>query len=359
MDLSEPFQPERYDLTFENTVSEEKAKSPTPQPPEVDDDILPSPQIDDIVIPEEEYISFPKADTSASLFVGASVTTFQAISILMSWFSSFPGISKSAFSRLLFILQHFILPEGNNLPDSYDKAYDLIKPFLSPAKQYHCCINDCVVYRNSNAGEYEGLSKCPVCNEERYEAGTMIPRKQFKYISVATTLRRLFGNSSMSKLLQDHVSKTGNNIVSSIHQSKGWKAWYSSEGVFKGDHRGLAFAICTDGLNPYAHEKTTYSMWPIFLVPLNLPHHVRMKVGSMLLTGIIPGPKEPNDLDPYMDIVVDDIMDLSKLTVFDAFKNEYFQPQANILLHILDYPGQNKVFRDQGTAKANKVTDFI
>ena len=147
--------------------------------------------------------------------------------------------------------------------------------------------------------------------------GTVIPRKQFKYISVATTLRRLFGNSSMSKLLQHHVhvSNTGKNIVRSIHESTGWKTWYSSEGVFKGDHRGLVFAFCTDGLNPYAHEKTSYSMWPIFLIPLNLPHHMRMKVGSMLLMGIIPGPKEPNDLDPYIDIVVDDIMDLSKITV--------------------------------------------
>ena len=59
-------------------MSEEKTVSPTPQPPELDEIILPSP---DIVIPEE-YISFPKADTSTKLCVGAPVTTFQAISIL-------------------------------------------------------------------------------------------------------------------------------------------------------------------------------------------------------------------------------------------------------------------------------------
>ena len=143
---------------------------------------------------------------------------------------------------------------------------------------------------------------CPFCSEERYENSSSIFQLRPPYVDFSET-----------PVCQNFLSNTGKNIVSSIHESKGWKIWYSSEGVFNGDHRGLAFAFCTDGLNPYAHEKTTYSMWPIFPHPLNLPHHMRMKVGSMLLTGIIPGPKEPNDLDPYMDIVVDDIMDLSKL----------------------------------------------
>ena len=40
------------------------------------------------------------------------------------------------------------------------------------------------------------------------------------------------------------------------------------------------------------------------------------------------------NMDPYMDIVVDDIMNTSNLNVFDAFKREHFHPSANILLHI-------------------------
>lgn len=75
-----------------------------------------------------------------------------------------------------------------------------------------------------------------------------------------------------------------------------------------------------DGLNPYAHEKTTYSTCPMSLVVLNLPHHIRIKAGSMLLTGLIPGPKEPKETDPYVDVLVDDVMSLNKLTVYDGYR---------------------------------------
>lgn len=103
-----------------------------------------------------------------------------------------------------------------------------------------------------------------------------------------------------------------------------------------------------DGLNPYAHEKTAYSTC---LIILNLPHHLRSLSGSMSLIGLIPGPKEPKNTDPYVDVLVDDVMSHNNLQVYDAHKEELFQLKANILFHIFDYPGQNKVFHRQGMRK--------
>ena len=77
---------------------------------------------------------------------------------------------------------------------------------------------------------------------------------------------------------------------------------------------------------------------------LNLPPHLRNIRGSILLTGIIPGKDEPQNLDPYMDIIVKEIKNLNGLRCFDAFQNEEFDLQVNIVMHILDYPGQNKLF---------------
>lgn len=85
------------------------------------------------------------------------------------------------------------------------------------------------------------------------------------------------------------------------------------------------------------------------LVVLNFPHHVRMRAGSMILAGLIPGPKEPKNTDPYVEVLVDDVLSLNKLKVYDAYKNEMFQLKANIVLHIFDYVGQNKVLHCQGT----------
>ena len=73
-----------------------------------------------------------------------------------------------------------------------------------------------------------------------------------------------------------------------------------------------------------------------------------MLAGSMILTGLIPGPKEPKKTDAYVEILVDDVLSLNKLKLYDAYKKENFQLKANVLLHIFEYPGQNKVLHCPG-----------
>ena len=68
----------------------------------------------------------------------------------------------------------------------------------------------------------------------------------------------------------------------------------------------------------------------------------------MMLTGIVPGPKEPEDIDPHLDLVVDDIYHLNKLRIYDGLNDKEFELQANILLHVFDYVGQTKVFKMHG-----------
>ena len=101
-------------------------------------------------------------------------------------------------------------------------------------------------------------------------------------------------------------------------------------------------------MNPFSKEKVTYLMWPIVLSILNLPRHIRYSPGSMLLVGIIPGRTEPNNMDPYLDILVDEIIEMNGSQLYDSYRKEHFQLNVDILFHILDYPGQNKVFHCQG-----------
>jgi len=66
--------------------------------------------------------------------------------------------------------------------------------------------------------------------------------------------------------------------------------------------------------------------------------------------GIIPGRKEHKNIDPYLEVLVDELLQLNGSTVFDA--ESFTLIYADILLHILNYPGQNvswtKVFHCQG-----------
>jgi len=65
----------------------------------------------------------------------------------------------------------------------------------------------------------------------------------------------------------------------------------------------------------------------------------------MLLVGIIPGNggREPKSVDPYLEIVVDELLTLSGSQFYDAFRNAPFTFKVQILNYVLDYPGLNSL----------------
>lgn len=108
------------------------------------------------------------------LFPAAEITLNQALAILFAWFCAFPGVSKEAFSQLLYLLHTFLLPSENILPASYIKSLAIINRYLVPFHEYDCCINNCIVYRNSGAGKFQEFIRCPICGEERFQSGLKI-----------------------------------------------------------------------------------------------------------------------------------------------------------------------------------------
>ena len=251
--------------------------------------------------------------SSELLYSGAVITTFQAISMLTSWFALHPGISKAAFDRLLCLFHKHILPDGNTLPKGYRDAQKILQNCITPTNEYHCCVNDCVVFRDSESEKYAQLQQCPKCKEPCYKIGSKgIPRKRFIHIPLEPRLRRMFSQKETARLFQKRSQQPNDNdmqfiSLSTIHESSAWKEWYKNDGIFDGDERAVALGICADGVNPFAKEKNSYSMWPIVLFPLNFPAKIRKSSSSMLLAGIIPGPKEARYIDPYMEIVAGDV----------------------------------------------------
>lgn len=129
------------------------------------------------------------------------------------------------------------------------------------------------------------------------------------------------------------------------------KKAYSTNGIYKGDHRGISLALCTDGVNPFAHNKVSYSMWPIMLTLLNLPRHLRNKFASIMFVGIVPsnGAQEPQSLNPYLDVLVYELLELSSCELFDAYQNAPFEFKVAVLLYVLDYPGMCKTMSVVGS----------
>ena len=198
-----------------------------------------------------------------------------------------------------------------------------------------------------------GLDTCPVCHSSRFLTGST-PAKRYTYLPIGPRLERLFGTASLSEIVQSHLQLTNDpddDYMYDIHDSPAWREAYASTGQFEGDSRAVAFAMCTDGVNPYSQNRISYSMWPIVMTLLNLPRRIQYSFSSLFLVGIVPGTgtKEPQSLEPYLEIVVDEILALSDRTLYDAYAKAPFSMKINVLLYTLDYPGIGKVFSTLGS----------
>lgn len=60
-----------------------------------------------------------------------------------------------------------------------------------------------------------------------------------------------------------------------------------------------------------------------------------------MLVGIIPSNRaqEPHSLNPYLEILLDELLELSSYTLYDAYQNAPFECKLAVLLYVLDYPG--------------------
>ena len=280
------------------------------------------------------------------LYENTPVSVLQALQQHLTWFTQHPSVSKEAFSEMLCTLHYGTLPHGNLLPDSYDKAMAMIKEYVIKPVVYHCCPNDCITFR----GDTADLTKCSKCGTDRY-LRNKIPAKSFTYFPLKPRLIRMFETPRLSEMIQSHKESldSSSDVVYDIQQSHAWKHAYSSDGPYRGDVRGISLALCADGVNPFHINRVQYSMCPIVLSLLNLPRHIRYKFSNMMLVGIIPGPKEPLSMNSYVDILVDELLELNELEIYDAYKKEMFNLRVNILSYVLDYPGIGKLFHTMGS----------
>ncbi len=298
---------------------------------------------------EEELYTSEKANLP--LFVGSSVTVLQALCGYLAWFSEHPGTSKTALSDLLRLHHEQILPAGNNLPSSYDEAYSFVKPFLLPFVVFDVCPNDCVLFRKTDRYDFSTLTKCPTCGCSRFTANRR-PARKFYYYPLGPRWKRMYGNATIAEVLQSHDMRptVDNALLQDIIGSPAWREAYSPRGYFNAEKRGISCQLSTDGVNPFSSNKVVYSMWPIMLTVLNLPKSIRNLFSNMLLVGIIPGNgnHEAKHVDPYLEVVVDELLSLSGSTFYDGYRRAPFEFKVQLLSYVLDYPGLNKVFLSTG-----------
>ncbi|KAL0285576.1 UNVERIFIED_CONTAM: hypothetical protein Scaly_2814100 [Sesamum calycinum] len=238
------------------------------------------------------------------------------------------------------------LDDDCNVDEMLDMLNDFSNAYLRENlgfkyEKIHSCPNDCVLFWK----EYENFENCPKCGtcKWKYEGSKKIPRKVLRYFPLKPRLQRLFVNKDLAENMRWHKEKLvhENDVMRHPADSELWRDFDKKYPLFADDPRSVRIGLASDGFNPFGNMSTSYSIWPVLLVPYNLPPWMCMKDPFLLLSMLIPGPKGPgNDIDVYLQPLIDELKELWEVGIeaYDAYKKENFILRAALMWTISDLP---------------------
>ena len=254
------------------------------------------------------------------------------------------SLSDNAFDELLQIVGGF-LPSDNVLPSSIYSTKKLLKAFDLGYEKIHACVRDCCLFRK----ELVCMEACPYCGASRWKVDKHtkkvrkgVPAKVLRYFPIIPRFRRMFKSAERAEQLTWHdTHKSQDGMMRHPVDSPAWKSIDNKWPTFAAESRNLRLGLSSDGFNPFGDFSSRYSCWPVILMTYNLPPSLCMSKENLMLTLLIPGPKQPgNDIDVYLQPLIEDLMELwmNGVTVYDAFRESTFNLKAILMWTINDFP---------------------
>ncbi|XP_050246160.1 uncharacterized protein LOC126694124 [Quercus robur] len=297
---------------------------------------------------DEEVRNFDKmfSDSKHELYPGCTDYTLLKFVIEMLNVKVTTNLSNKGLDMILDLLSK-ILPKGNLIPRSTYEAKKILRDLSLSYEHIHACKNDCALFWKEN----ENLDKCPVCQTPRYKdnrtGGKKIAQKVLRYFPLTPRLRRLYMSRKRAEDMRWYIEKQVNDgILRHPANSQEWKEFDLKHHEFALEPRNVRLGMATNGFNPFGNMNNNYSMWPVILIPYNLPPWLIMKEPYFMMSLLIPGPNQPgNELDVFLRPLVDELKELWEegAHTYDASCGMHFQTRAALLWTIHDYPGFNNV----------------
>ena len=253
---------------------------------------------------------------------------------------SFYQISNAAFNAILRLLS--LQFPNSCVPKSYDEALSIIRRLGLGYVSIHVCPNNCVLFRKDLAKH----DNCPKCNASRWkdaDGKKSIPEKVLRHFPLIPRLQRMFISKKSSREVQWHKLKRQpvDNELSHPADGEAWKEFDRIHFDFAADPRNIKLGIATDGFNPFGNMSTSYSMWPVFVVPYNLPPWACMDQSNFMMSLLIPGPASlGKDFNVFLEPLVEELLQLwTGVPTYDALSlEEKFNLRAAIIWSIHDFP---------------------
>ena len=254
-------------------------------------------------------------------------------------------ISEKAMFILLKFLRYFIFylssivaGDGvlgklySHFPKSVYSIRKVLKDGCSGVTEYVVCpqcfklyvYKDCVVRVGSqehslkcqhvefpNHPQRSRRQKCNTILLKRVRIGKatkLVPRKTYIYQSVLHSLTVFYSRPQFLQNCNSWKGRRGSSDggMSDVYDGVVWRNLHEIDGdPYLSLPNNLCLALNIDWFNPY--KQTPYSAGAIYLSVLNLPRAIRFKPHNTILVGMIPGPREPPNLNPFLEPLVSDL----------------------------------------------------
>nr|XP_043639519.1 uncharacterized protein LOC122610612 [Erigeron canadensis] len=259
------------------------------------------------------------------------------------------GWSNKSFSMLLEFLAD-LLPEKSLLPKTSQKVKKMLANLGLGYIKIDSCPSGCMLFWEENEKD-ESCSSCGASrwkvSQDNFESEPSPPKKKatniLRWFPLKPRLQRLFMSSKTASLMKwHHVDRVKDGKLRHPADTLVWKDFDQKYPEFARDPRNVRLTLASDGFNPFRTMNVVHSIWPVFLIPYNLPPRLVMKQPNIILSLIVPGPKGPgNKIDVYMQPLLRELKELwlDGVETYDASTKQNFQLKAALLSTISDFPG--------------------
>ena len=187
------------------------------------------------------------------------------------------------------MLGEYLLPSPNTLPRTYRDLRAIMKHFGMEYNTIDACPKDHIIYY----GEHALKTECPKCGTSRYRTDQLtkkVPQKVLRHIPIIPRLQRMFRCNNIAQFMDYHSkNRSGDGVLRMPADGSAFREIEEKYVDFKNEPRNVRLSLAADGVNPFGELRSTYSVWPIFVINNNIPPWMSIKREHIMLTMIIPG----------------------------------------------------------------------
>ena len=291
------------------------------------------------------------ADRGIELMLQFLHAFFTVLSERIPWMSlfvaSFPSslyLLKKHFGFHKDYFQKFVVcPKCNSLYN-YDAAFKTVGARRESRK---CSF---VEFPNHRQRAHRKPCNEVLLKEVKLQDGKtkLYPKKVYCYSSIIETLKIFLqrpGFISRCELWRERERTSIPGLLTDVIHGTVWRDFKGPDGSrFMSHQQNLALMMNVDWFQPFKHSP--YSVGVIYLALMNLPRGERFKRENVIIAGIIPGPGEPQSLNPFLIPVVGELNELWKNGIDVCHSGSPRVPQkffAALLLVACDVPAARKL----------------